>query len=211
MLQQEFTKDGLPSLKPYLKYLLDRGHAEQVNVKWGKGHRNVIIIGGKKYLYKGGDEFNKNLKKKITSLYISMSDKSLDGNSKNNTIIGVNLEFNDDTAQDRTWVDKYRFDEFESAYQQSQDDSSLANTSSVEFEIHIKMLKIETKLEDIKKIWIPVTTVYGGDNGVKLFIKHKIIEMVYAYEGSDWGIRSMSIMKLYKQKGNNKLLSISEK
>ena len=65
-----------PSLKPYLNYLLDNGAAEQVNVKWGKGHRNVIIIGGKKYQYKGGDEFNKNLKKKITSLYISMSEKS---------------------------------------------------------------------------------------------------------------------------------------
>ena len=94
-----------------------------------------------------------------------MTDKSLDGKSKNNTIICVNLEFNDDTAQYRIWVDKDRFDEFESAYQQSQDDSSLANTSSVEFEIHIKMLKIET-IEDTKKIWIPMTTVYGGDNGV---------------------------------------------
>ena len=121
-------------------------------------------------------------------------------NQNNNNIIGVTLEFNDDTAQDRTWVDKDRFDEFESAYQQSQDYSSLANTSSVEFEIHIKMLRIETKLEDIKKIWIPMTTVYGGDNGVKLLIKHKIIEMVYAYEDSDWGIQSMIIMKLYKQK-----------
>ena len=45
-----------------------------------------------------------------------------------------------------------------------------------------------------------MTTVYGGDNGVQLFIKHKIIEMVYAYEDSDWEIQSMSIMKLYKQK-----------
>ena len=76
MLQQEFTKDGLPSMRPYLNYLLDNGATEQVNVKWGKGYRNVIVIGGKKYLYKGGDEFNKNLKKKITSLYISMSDNS---------------------------------------------------------------------------------------------------------------------------------------
>ncbi len=76
MPQQEFTKDGLPSMRPYLKYLLDRGYADQVNVKWGKGNRDVIIIGGKKYPYKGGDEFNKNLKKKITSLYISMSEKS---------------------------------------------------------------------------------------------------------------------------------------
>ena len=45
-----------------------------------------------------------------------------------------------------------------------------------------------------------MTTVYGGDNGIKLFFKHKIIEMVYAYEDSDWEIQSMSITKFYKQK-----------
>ena len=47
-----------------------------------------------------------------------------------------------------------------------------------------------------------MTTVYGGDNGIKLFIKHKIIEMVDAYEDSDWEIQSMSIVKLYTQKRN---------
>ena len=36
-----------------------------------------------------------------------------------------------------------------------------------------------------------MTTVYGGDNGVKLFIKHEIIEMVYAYDDSHWGIQSI--------------------
>ena len=131
-----------------------------------------------------------------------MTDKSLNKNTNN---FDVKLKF--DRYDDRTWVNKDNFPEFESQYQQSQDDSSLSDTSSVEFEIHIKMvknLKIE-KIEDTKKIWIPMTTVYGA-NGVKLFIKHKIIEMVYAYEDSDWEIVSMSIIKLYhnkqKQKGN---------
>ena len=40
-----------------------------------------------------------------------------------------------------------------------------------------------------------MTTVYGGDNGVKLFINYKIIEMVYAYEDSDWEIQAISIIK----------------
>ena len=46
-------------------------------------------------------------------------------------------------------MNKNKFDEFESEYQQSQDDSSLSTTSSVELEIHIRMVKIETKLEEI--------------------------------------------------------------
>ena len=45
-----------------------------------------------------------------------------------------------------------------------------------------------------------MTTVYGGDNGIKLFLKHKIVEMVCAYEDSDWEIQSISIIKFYKQK-----------
>ena len=55
------------------------------------------------------------------------------------------------------------------------------------------MVKIETKFEEEKMI--PMTTVYGGDDGIKLFIKHKIIEMVYAYEDSAWEIQSVSIIK----------------
>jgi hypothetical protein len=104
----------------------------------------------KKYQYKGGDEFNNSLKKKIVSLYIVMEDKSSNKKTKKNDSVGVNLKFDKD--DDRTWVNKDKFDEFESEYQQSQDDSSLSNTSSIEFEIHIKMVKIETKLEEIKKM-----------------------------------------------------------
>ena len=61
--------------------------------------------------------------------------------------MNVSLEIDGDG--DRTWINKNRFDEFESDYQQSQDDSSLSTTSSVEFEIHIRMVQIETKLEEI--------------------------------------------------------------
>ena len=56
-----------------------------------------------------------------------------------------------------------------------------------------------------------MTTVYGGDNGIKLFIKHRIIEMVYAYEDSTWEIQAISIIQLYEQKRNNKQQRILEK
>ena len=110
----------------------------------------------------------------------------------------IDIKFKFDEGGDRTWVNKDRLPEFEFEYQQSQDESSLSTSSSVEFEIHIKMVKVETKTEETKKIWIPMTTVYGA-NGVKQFIKHKITEMVYGYEDSDWEIRSMSIVKLYEK------------
>ncbi len=67
----------LEQVKDKLDELLENGLAKHVNVKWGKGHRNVIIIGGKKYQYKGGLKFNKKLISVILSLYIDMPDKSL--------------------------------------------------------------------------------------------------------------------------------------
>ena len=66
---QEFDASGIPSLRPYLNYLLENGAAEHVKVKWGKGERYVIIIEGKKYPWKGGHDINKHLGKKIVSIY----------------------------------------------------------------------------------------------------------------------------------------------
>ena len=60
---QEFDASGIRSLRPYLNYLLENGAAEQVKVKWGKSERDVIMIDGKTYQYKGGHEINKNLGK----------------------------------------------------------------------------------------------------------------------------------------------------
>ena len=72
---QEFDASGISSVRPYFHYLLENGAAEHVKVKWGKSERYVIIIGNKKYQFKGGHDTNKNLGKKIIALYISVSDK----------------------------------------------------------------------------------------------------------------------------------------
>ncbi len=72
-----------PTIKQALGYLLKNGAAEHATVKWGRSYRDVIIIGGKKYQYKGGHNINKNLQNKIVSLYISMSESS---NQKTKTI-----------------------------------------------------------------------------------------------------------------------------
>ena len=79
-LPQEFDASGIPSLRPYLKSASE--NAEHFKVKWGKSERNVIIIEGKRYQYKGGDDINKNLGKKIIVLYKSMSDNSSNKDTK---------------------------------------------------------------------------------------------------------------------------------
>ena len=69
-LPQEFDASGIPSLRPYLNYLLENGAAKHVKVKWGKSERYVIIIDCKKHQYRGGLDINKNLGKKIVAIYI---------------------------------------------------------------------------------------------------------------------------------------------
>ena len=47
-IKQEFDSSGIPSMKPYLDYLLDNGAATHETVKWGSSERWVIIMGGVK-------------------------------------------------------------------------------------------------------------------------------------------------------------------
>jgi len=84
MINQEFDFSGLPSVKPYLRYLLENGAAKHSIIRWGQSYRKVIFIGGKKYQYKGDHDINKNLKSKIAALYISMSEKA--SNRKSETL-----------------------------------------------------------------------------------------------------------------------------
>ena len=56
---QEFDASGIPSVRPYLTYLLENGAAEHVKVKWGNGERYVITVDGKKYQYSGGHDISK--------------------------------------------------------------------------------------------------------------------------------------------------------
>ena len=69
--------------------------------------------------------------------------------------IDVELTFYTDVEHGRTWVDKDKFPEFDTKYKQSQDDSSLSDTSNIEFEIHVKMLTTQadfSKTEVLKNM-----------------------------------------------------------
>ena len=68
---QEFDASGSPSLRPYVNSWIENGLVEQVKVKLGKSERDVIMIDGKKYPYKGGHDINTNLGKKLVSIFIT--------------------------------------------------------------------------------------------------------------------------------------------
>ena len=61
-----------------------------------------------------------------------MASKSSNKNIvKDTDQVDVDLKFEDDTGRNRTWVDKDRFPEFSADYTESQDNSSLSESSKV--------------------------------------------------------------------------------
>ena len=56
-----------------------------------------------------------------------------------------------------------------------------------------------------KEAFIPITTVYGGMEGVKMYIKKLVIDSVYAWEDSPTEIQKMILNKLYVKKSKQNL------
>ena len=127
------------------------------------------------YKYNINKSISNKLRNKIYSYLYIMSPKSSKQNTPTITdTLDVDLKFNKDAEEDRSWVSKDKFPEFEYDYEDAQDNSALNTTSSVEFEIHINLRKVSDnpsqRTEEVKKIWVSMTTILGGTNGVKLFI-----------------------------------------
>ena len=139
-----------------------------------------------------------------------MAPKSSNKNTvKNIDKVDVDLKFDKDaiTAEDgtrvvlRTWVNKDKFPEFKDAYDNSQENSSLSDSSEVQFRVKTTIRYYDPH-EEIKKektafAFVEMTTVYGGTEGIKLFLKQQIMESVYRWEDSGQEIVSMEIQNLY--------------
>ncbi len=75
--------------KQKVNILVKNGFATLSQVKWGSGHRDVIVINQKKYQYKRGkDVNNKYLSDKVAEVYRKMMEK-LDSNKKDDVRINV--------------------------------------------------------------------------------------------------------------------------
>ena len=55
-----------------LRALIRSGHAQRDTVRWGRGYRDVIMLGGKKYQYEEGTAISRTLKSNKYSMYIDM-------------------------------------------------------------------------------------------------------------------------------------------
>ena len=101
-----------------------------------------------------------------------MAPKSSNRNSiKNTDKVDVDLNCTDDDIHNRTWVDTDKFPEFHNDYNESQENSSLTESSEVQFRVKTIIKDPDTKKEETKVAFTDMTTVYGGNEGIKLFLK----------------------------------------
>ena len=125
-----------------------------------------------------------------------MPPNSSNGNTITSTNhINVDLQFVEDT--DRAWIDTNKFDEFHNNYEDSQENSSLNTSPEVQFRIRITIKDIDTGVLETKNVFPDTTTVYGGTDGIKLFLQDQVIQSVYRYERSGKGILSIELLGLY--------------
>ena len=110
------------------------------------------------------------------------------------------MEFEDGPENNRTCVDKGRSPEFLNAYEDSQGNGSLNHSSQVQFEIKATIRDTDTKKQTTKTAFVEMTAVYGGTDGVKLFLESHIMESVYKWEDSSKEALAMKIQNLYINK-----------
>ena len=108
-----------------------------------------------------------------------MSNKRINKKTKTVDSIEADLKHYYDDGDKRYWVDTDKFNEFVKEHNNIQ--ATETNEISVQLNIIVKLKNVDTKEYYEKDIWIPMTTIYGGVNGVKMFIKKKVIEVVYIY------------------------------
>jgi hypothetical protein len=152
-----------------------------------------------KYFYNPNKQLSRILSHEISNHLYTMPPKSPNSNTQTTDRLNVQLELepNIDPERDRTWVNIDQFPEFESDYQDSQDNSSLAEPLNVEFQWHIVLKDVDTNEINIADPWVSLSPVYAGMNGVQLCTTHKTMERVYHYEDSRFQIASMSITQLH--------------
>ena len=166
-----------PTGEEILQYLLDAGEASQAKVQWGKsGYRNVVIFQGKKYLYKGTGKINKRLLKSILPLYINMSEKPLNKNTKNSA---------NAISKIKKWVK-----------QNSHNFKQENHTIQIVYEVTTR--NVDSEETKTKSFNTKAFDVYGGKVTIRKAIERKNQEIKELFE-NDYNVvlEDMKIKRIY--------------
>ena len=108
------------------------------------------------------------------------------------------VDLKHDFDESRYFVNKNKFWYFQNKYKELQEENK--DPVSVEAHIIVEIRELMTNKIIQKDAFIPITTVFGGMEGVKLYIKKLVINTVYTWEDSPIEIIKIILNKLYVKK-----------
>ena len=162
-----------------------------------------------RYRYNPSKQLSKILFKNISSYYIKDMSKRL---NKKPTVtkpltssLETDLKHDWDARDGRYWVNKDKFWEFQVEYDELQERQQ--NPVTVELHIIVEVREVFNGAIKNKDAFLPQKTVYGGMQGVKLYLKKVIIDSVYAWEASATEIQHIFPNTLHLQKNRTKFIN----
>mgnify|MGYP003340884199 CR=1 FL=1 len=178
-------------------YLLNNGLVEQISDK-------KININNKNRIY-NPNKLSKVLTKAVDSLYKKQYPKKPKRRFRNVKEIpagsaDVLLQFDDDG-----YVKQDRFLEFINRYEQIE--AKKQNPQEVELKY---IIETETITEDdivieVSEEFVKQKTAYGGDEGLKLYLKKTTAEMIWKKEDSGVTVKRIFISNIYVSKRNTQI------
>ena len=102
-------------------------------------------------------------------------------------------------------VERNRFSDFDKDFYDSQNNKENAQIAKLKFRVVTSILEMDPdtgeKIGDTKihttEVFIEAETVYGGDVGLKLYIKYKIMQLVRRLEDSIMYIKKLTLTNMY--------------
>ena len=161
-----------------------------------------------RYRYNPNKELSKILFKNFQSYYIKDMSQRLDRKTtipkQLTSSLEAGLKHDYDVYFDRYWVNRDKFWEFRDEYDELQEREE--NPVNVELHIIAEIKEVYQNNEiKFKDAFLPQKTVFGGMEGVKLYLKKVVINSVYAWEESAAEIQHIFLNKLYIQKARKNL------
>jgi len=175
---------------------------------------------GKSYYYVRGFNLSKDLSKYFTDHYISMSSKSSKANTPtthsttNNKVkkninptansLHVDLKHYYSPANGRHYVDDEKFKLFTKKHEEIQQNERLSKPIGVQLQIIVELKEIDTHVILKSHVFVDMKMIHGGVQGITAYLKQKVVDTVYALEGSNYEIQNIWLNKLYinKQRQN---------
>lgn len=159
-----------------LRALINQGVATKTRITWGRGTRQVIILGGKKYQY-NDNTISRILKIKILSMYIDMPVSSSNQNIVINDVLSGDVEDNNGRLTRRQRIERRKNVKTIQRFAVKHKESIQQTPKIIDITVRITFTNPDSNKEYKQDYTIPTIFIKGGKNSVATAIKKATREL----------------------------------